>query len=166
MRTARAVSLAALVALAGLSCSTVDGSDEFTITAPSRAAFVPVGDFLIQRCGSLDCHGQVGRNLRLYGIDGLRLAAPDTPGLQKTTTSEYDADFASIVWLEPEVMSAVVQQEGAHPERLTMIAKPLGLEEHKGGTLMQAGDAQDTCITSWLAGAVDLTACANAMKTR
>jgi hypothetical protein len=56
-------------------------------------------------------------------------------------------------------MSDVVKSGGANPERLTFYRKARGLEEHKGGTIVQAGDPQDTCITSWLASHVDVAAC-------
>ena len=41
--------------------------------------------------------------------------------------------------------------------------KARGLEAHKGGALITPGDAQDICITSWLAGNTDMTACGNAL---
>ena len=65
-----------------------------------------------------------------------------------------------MVGLEPEVMSAVVSQGGAQPERLTLVRKARGTEAHKGGSLMNAGDDRDVCLTSWLAGKTDTVACA------
>ena len=40
-----------------------------------RTSFPAVAQLLDVRCGSLDCHGTVARNLRLYGSAGLRLVA-------------------------------------------------------------------------------------------
>lgn len=41
-------------------------------------AFVIVSEVLERRCGTLDCHGQPARPLRLYGNAGLRRPEPDT----------------------------------------------------------------------------------------
>jgi hypothetical protein len=131
---------------------------------PDRASFADVAALLVHRCGTLDCHGQATRNLRLYGSEGLRLSSADRPLAPLCSTSaEIDEDFASVVGLEPEVMTAIVAEHGAQPERLTMVRKARGLESHKGGTLMPAGDDEDTCITSWLAGQTRTDACARAL---
>src|SRR5689334_13673084 len=80
------------------------------------------------RCGSLDCHGQPGRNLRIWGCEGMRLSPSDIPeclggplGGRRTTPAEHQATFRSLVGLEPSVMSAVVLGGGAHPELLTFV---------------------------------------------
>jgi hypothetical protein len=149
-----------LAALAIHACSTPASNDRFVATVPDRTSFPPVADLLDHRCGTLDCHGTVARNLRIYGYEGLRLDASARPSSQPSTTqAEYDEDFASVVGLEPEVMSDVVKSGGDAPERLTFYRKARGLEAHKGGTLVQAGDAQDTCLRSWLAGHTDASAC-------
>jgi hypothetical protein len=142
-----------------------DGNARVAIVAPSAASFPAVSAFLEQRCGTLDCHGQVGRSLRLYGFVGLRLDPNDVPGGRATTPDEVDANYQSVVGLEPEVLAAVVQDGGARPERLTLVRKARGTEHHKGGALVTPGDAQDRCLTSWLAGAVDESACADALMT-
>jgi hypothetical protein len=138
-------------------------TDLSMINLPSGADFKPVGLFLGHRCGTLDCHGQVGRNLRIYGREGLRLSPMDQPGGLPTTPEELDADYRSAVALEPEIMLVVVAG-AAPPDALTLIRKPRGEEHHKGGTVITVGDDQDNCMTSWLAGNVDTTACANALK--
>jgi len=129
------------------------------IERPSRADFEPVANALQASCGTLDCHGQSGRALRLFGGRGLRLSAADDSGGGVTTTAEYDAAYWSVVGLEPELLSAVVRDRGALPERLTMIAKARGIEKHKGGTLIKPRDSLDSCLTSWLAGKTEETAC-------
>ena len=128
------------------------------------ANFKPVGQFLDHRCGTLDCHGQIGRNLRIYGKEGLRLNPMDQPYGSLTTSDELDADFRSAVALEPEIMAEVVAEGGVGPERLTLIRKPRATEHHKGGQVIAIGDDQDNCLTSWLAGMVDTMACAKALK--
>jgi hypothetical protein len=60
-------------------------------------------------------------------------------------------------------MSTVVAGHGENPELLTFVRKARGTETHKGGALITPGDAQDTCITSWLAGSTNTMACATAI---
>lgn len=138
------------------------------VAGPDRAQFEPVARLLDHRCGSLDCHGAPGRNLRVWGCEGMRLGAMDPPlckrtGGVDTTPDEYDATYRSLVGLEPAVMSAVVRGKGTHPEYLTFVRKARGDESHKGGALWAPGDAQDRCVTSWLAGATDDATCASAI---
>ena len=150
-------------------CSAVE-QRRIGVTAPdgSELAFGPVADYLDHRCGTLDCHGQSGRNLRIWGCNGMRLDQFDVPscnrlvGGKPTTVQEHEATYRSVVGLEPSVMTAVVQGGGQHPELLTLVRKARGTEAHKGGAIVTPGDAQDKCITSWLAGNTDTTACASA----
>lgn len=159
------------VALAAPSCSSVPSDARIGIDAPngSEDQFGIVGDYLDHRCGSLDCHGQVGRNLRIWGCEGMRLDPKALPGCSVatggsfTTPAEHQATYRSLVGLEPTVMSAVVEGHGADPEMLTFMRKALGYEAHKGGTLITAGDEQYVCLTSWLAGQTDQTACVDAI---
>jgi hypothetical protein len=153
-------------ALIGFACApSPDSNARVPIVAPDLGSFPPVSAFLEHRCGSLDCHGQVGRNLRLLGHEGLRLDPADVPGGTPTTAAEIQANYDSVVGLEPEVMAAVVTDGGAHPERLTLVRKGRGTEHHKGGALVMVGDAQDRCLTSWLAGTTDGDACTAALST-
>jgi hypothetical protein len=155
---------AALLPFVVAACASApDGKARVAIVAPSETSFPSVATFLEQRCGTLDCHGQVGRNLRLYGFDGLRLDPTDVPGVRATTADEILADYESVTGLEPEILAQVVQDGGAQPERLTLVRKARGTDRHKGGALITPGDAQDRCLTSWLASAVDETACAAAL---
>jgi hypothetical protein len=138
----------------------------------SEAAFGPVADYLEHRCGTLDCHGQPGRNLRIWGCNGMRLKFYDIPLPLLTcnalpslaTPEEHQATYRSLVGLEPSVMSFVVGLHGQQPELLTFVRKARGLESHKGGQLITPGDDQDTCITSWLAGTTDIDACRAARR--
>jgi hypothetical protein len=125
------------------------------ISAPpfSKASFGPVADYLDNRCGTLDCHGQVGRNLRIYGCTGMRASADASPATcaQPTTLQEYEDTYRSLVGLEPQVMTTVYGECSAaisggtsvyppssscHPELLTFIRKARGIEAHKGGQLI------------------------------
>jgi hypothetical protein len=163
-----------LTALVGMlfiaACVSVSPSETARVQedVPDRASFPIVSDLLDHRCGTLDCHGNSYRNLRIYGREGLRLSPTDRPTSQPntTTTAEYDQTFESLVTLEPETMSAVVLDHGQDPERLTFIRKARGTEDHKGSTIWAEGSPEDLCVTSWLAGQVDVATCMTAYNVR
>lgn len=134
------------------------------LAAPSRSDFPAVGDAMQLHCGTLDCHGQIGRNMRLYGQYGRRLDPADDPLTEPTTDAEYEATYESIVALEPEAMSAVVLHQTS-PVTLTMVRKPIGIEEHKGGVLFQSGDDLYRCIVGWVREAFDSNACSMVVNT-
>jgi hypothetical protein len=174
-RSSRTRLRAAIAAAAGASfalaaCSSVK-DERIGILAPSDSEqqFGPVGDFLDHRCGSLDCHGAIWRNLRVWGCEGQRLSAGDIPscnrliGGRPTTPDEHQATYRSLVGLEPATMSAVVEGHGEHPELLTFVRKARGTEGHAGGALIVPGDPQDTCVVTWLEGATDTDACVKAV---
>jgi len=140
------------------------GGVRVELLAPTRTSFEQVADAMQPHCGTLDCHGEAGRNMRLFGARGLRLAASANPLDGKTTPAEYDATFWSVVGLEPETLTAVLEDKGANPERLSLIRKARGHERHKGGTLMSAGDPLDQCLLSWLAGPIVEGPCKVAAK--
>ena len=83
-------------------------------------------------------------------------------GGRRTTPEEHLATYRSLVGLEPAVMTTVVENHGFRPELLTFVRKARGSEAHKGGALIAPGDAQDQCITTWLAGQTNLKACSDA----
>jgi hypothetical protein len=126
--------------------------------------FPQVADAMQLHCGTLDCHGQIGRNMRLYGQYGMRLTPDATPLGPITTQEEYNASYESVVGLEPEIMSQVVQLQ-LPPDALAMVRKPLGIELHKGGQVFQQGDPLDRCIVGWLIGAFDSNACFSVVQT-
>jgi hypothetical protein len=154
MRTATrgAVAVAVLVASSGgllamgSACSSFDPNAVTTVTAPDYNQFKGVGSdagigvslLLERRCGTLDCHGQVGRPLRIYGQYGLRFV--DEAGNTSsdigaaTTETEHIANYQAVIGLQPELMSEVVQNT-APPTSLLLLRKPLQLERHKGGAV-------------------------------
>jgi hypothetical protein len=107
--------------------------------------------FLENQCGTLDCHGQVGRPFRIFSQNGLRLANDGglLAGSGATSQAEINANYLSAIGLEPEEMSAVVSG-AAPPTALLLVKKPRGLEHHKGGTRIVEGDPSDLCLTGWL----------------
>jgi len=157
MTRARVRGMGTVVALLLAACAGPADRDQL-LQVPDRARFALVSGALGTHCGSLDCHGQVGRNLRLYSQAGLRLDA--YPSLEiPVSDAEVLADYQSVVALEPEQLALVVRDHGADPERLTLVRKARGREHHKGGTAVVVGDAVDRCLVSWLAGDVDDAAC-------
>jgi hypothetical protein len=146
-------------------CLVASSDSRFNEQIPDATSFPLVSSMLIQACGSLDCHGTAGRNLRLYGDTGLRYSPTDIPStLVPTTADEIAQDFESVIGLEPEIMSQVVASGGADPQRLIFYRKALGLESHKGGAAVLHGDARDACITTWLQGEADATSCTAALS--
>lgn len=139
--------------------------NQFKGRLPDGGLTTGVSPVLEKRCGTLDCHGQVGRGLRLYGQFGLRFVddASDVPGLQSTTETEHEADYQSVIGLQPELMTEVVQGN-APPDALLLLRKPLQLERHEGGPVIVTGDFAYTCITSWLAGQTDYASCGSAAQ--
>lgn len=172
-----AFSVSLLMGLCAWACAAKPDENRYTeVLAPDPAQFqtANVSLFLERRCGTLDCHGQPGRPLRIYGSHGLRLPndAGRTPVTGDTSPEEIVANFRSVVALEPEEMSRVVASGGDDPTRLLLLRKPLGCvdppcesphgERHKGGTLIGQGDPAYVCLTSWLSGAADGAKCKDA----
>jgi hypothetical protein len=135
-----------------------------TLVIPPSDDFAPVSTALAKSCGSLDCHGRLEQNLRLHGEIGLRLDPSDMPGGDETTALEHEANHVSVVALEPEVLSRVWLEGGRSAQRLTLVRKAQGREAHEGGAVFPAGGDGDTCLLSWLAGEVDVDACARAAE--
>jgi hypothetical protein len=168
-----AVFAACLVAGVTGSCAPIPDPTRYTIIAtPKESEFsgdlgatVPVfglEQVIERRCGTLDCHGQVGRPFRIYSQNGLRepTDADNEPGGAPTTASEIQDNFEAAVGLQPELMSAVVTDPTNNPpDTLLLVRKPRQEERHKGGQVVVAGDDADTCMTSWLEGQIDTAAC-------
>jgi len=132
-------------------------SDQKSFQAPGPESFRFVSDALHRRCGTLDCHGQTGRSLRLHGKFGLRLDPGHVPGLEKDTLAEVEANYASVLALEPELLAAVFRDGGRDAERLSLVRKGRDLEQHVGGAAL--GELGMRCFVSWLEGAVDQKTC-------
>lgn len=145
--------LLGLMVFAG--CASPDPDARVATGAADLAAFAPVSAMLQHRCGTLDCHGHIARNLRTYGFGGLRLAEPDRPDGIATTPDELLATIRSIRALEPELA-------GAPPEQLTFFRKATNREHHRAGARLDGNG--ERCLRAWLAGARDDAACSAATK--
>lgn len=158
----------AFVALVACGANITDGDGGVrvtTILAPDQTEFTTVSPVFERRCGTLDCHGQVGRALRIYSGLGLRLPndAGNLPGTSATTLDEITSNYRAVIGLQPEQMTRVIAG-AALPRSLLILSKPLNLEAHKGGpAFAPTGDPGEGCITTWIAGAVDKTQCAQAI---
>lgn len=165
---ALACTLAAAIAAAG-GCSVAQ--EESTYALPDRDQFIQggVSEFLEKRCGALDCHGEIGRPLRIYSQYGLRLAEGDggRRDLSATTPAERLENFRSVIGLEPEELSQSVQSQGVYVNFMLFL-KPLGIESggvrHKGGPVLRASDADPgwVCLRTWVGGQVDTERCKQA----
>jgi hypothetical protein len=143
-------------------CTVPPADDRTAFSAPARDVFPAVGEMLGSSCGSLDCHGHVARNLRVYGFKGLRLEG--VPGVGVTSQAEYDRTYDSVVAIDPEALGTVVDEKGDRPERWIVVSKGRGSEAHKGNVAMASGGPADRCLISWLAGALDDEACTAAAE--
>lgn len=170
LRPLVAILTAGLGVLLVASCSAPKGELERKVAAtrgsPGSFRVAGVSAVFERRCGSLDCHGTLGRNMRIYSSRGLRLPneAGLAPGAGDTSLDEITANYNSIMTLEPEATNAVI--DGADPYSLLIVKKPLEIEKHKGGPTIRRGDDSERCIISWLKedtlNPIDTDACTRA----
>lgn len=148
--------LGTAVVLMTTSCaSTPDNNRVTEVIVPDFDTYVAKVDaYLTRRCGSLDCHGQPGRAYRIYSREGFRLYNTQDGGLvsgqQPTQPEEQRANFQALVSLEPEEMTRLMATQGAEPNKLLFLRKPLKIERHKGGPAMAEDDPGYLCVVSWL----------------
>jgi hypothetical protein len=172
-----------LVVIAG-ACASAPETSRFTYVGPipdTDQTLAPDYDgfkkgpqeYLERRCATLDCHGELGRPLRLFSGNGLRAfdasnggSFPNLSGRSATTEDEIRANYLAVIGLEPEVMGEVIAEKAANPKKLLLLKKPLALESHKGGRIMvDESDFGYRCINSWLAGGpLDQTSCDQGAK--
>ena len=174
-KVAAAVFVVGFMAVAA--CVSVPDKDRQTYVGPLDNGQTVAPDFnlykqgvdayLGKRCATLDCHGQIGRGLRLFSQTGLRAFDasgngyfPYTSGKDAISDDEIRQNFLAVVGLEPEVMTQVMAGGGADPMKLLLLKKPLLYEGHKGGQVMiDKSDPGYQCITSWLVGKLDQDSC-------
>ncbi len=174
-RLARALAAgAAALALSGIVVSCLPTYANNDLSCPPYEDFPAVSTLLERRCGTLDCHGNGARPLRIYGQYGLRLNPPDSDVVlisgddQPTTDIERESNFRSVCGLEPELTHRVVNGE-IDVERLTLVRKPRLSEKHKGGRIWNQGKPPDRCLVTWLQaqyepGTMDTSDCEAAIQ--
>src|SRR5262245_61170920 len=107
----RLASIVVACVVAGAASLAACDTDQGTIdpaTPPSGPAFRPVAEVLLDRCGTIDCHGSKYRNMRLFGFGSARLVPTDRPDAPQTTDAEVESDYESVVALEPDIIRQVV----------------------------------------------------------
>lgn len=166
------VGFAVLAAIAS-SCAAAD-----TVTVgslPDSNSFITndVSLFMERRCGSLDCHGQTGRPMRLYSVWGLRLdtGANGARDTSATTDKERLENYRAVVGLEPERLQEIfTTPQGTAPnfDNYQLLLKPLDIEgggvRHKGGPVLRQTTSDDgwVCLSGWVTNNADKVACDNA----
>lgn len=164
----RACGVSLAIAWVGALGATACGYDPNAVTELSLPDYElfknEVHPYLNRQCGTLDCHGQPGRPLRIYGQMGLRLFDPQArliPGRDiATTEEEFRASFESVIGLEPEATRRVVAGNQT-PETLLLLRKPSGElptanadsgegERHKGGLVTASNGPGYRCVLQWL----------------
>lgn len=173
-RYSRAMAFVVYAAASILAGACVQNERADIVFFPDKEEFINggVSEMMESRCGGLDCHGQVGRPLRLYSQRGLRLAIPEKADELRdnspTTLLERTENYQSVIGLEPEGLSDTVRTKGEYTNH-QLILKPLddasgvGVR-HKGGPVLQANpnDPGWRCLLGWLAGDPDRAACTEA----
>jgi len=149
-----------LFGLAFVACSSPDPDARVDPgVGASGVDFYPVSLVIVDKCGSIDCHGSKYRNMRLYGYGSSRFNPAHRPAFPETTQAEADQNYESVAAVEPNLFRQVIAEGGINPQRLTFIRKGRGTEDHKGGTTILPGDDADLCIQSWLQSKVDTARC-------
>lgn len=158
---------AALLLASNSACITsVDSAAISPLALPDKGQYINggVSAFMEQRCGALDCHGQEGRPLRIYSINGLRMQDGPNGERDRTDTNlkEREANYFSTVGLEPEAISSALLTKGAYTDFL-LLKKPLGIEgngvRHKGGPVLRSTDSGFECLITWISGQVEMQRC-------
>lgn len=114
-----------------------------------------VQPYVARRCGSLDCHGNPGRLLRIYSRHSLR--APGTPRSSGMTQREYQENLQSFAAMDrPEAGEGFILKKG-----LSIDAGGLA---HVGGDVWTSVEEPGyRCIDAWLKGSQDPKACQSAV---
>ena len=140
---------------------------------PDREQFVAdeggVSLFLEKRCGALDCHGQVGRPMKIYSKDGLRLRAADGGGrdTRDTTRAERFANYDAVIGLEPDAVADCLRTNGEYQD-FQLLLKPLDDRgagvKHKGGPVLSRTNSDPgwACLYGWLSGRYEAARCKEA----
>ncbi len=116
---------------------TVGDGDSYAINVQTYVGY---------RCGSLDCHGDMGRTLRIYAERGLR--SQDVLRNQQVSNSEISENLLSF---------AALDSLGGPVEENLVLLKGLAVSAggmaHEGGAVWSDTNAAGyRCLAAWLAG--------------
>jgi hypothetical protein len=159
-----------MIALA-VSCA-VENQDGKPGELPDSKSYIEdgVSQFMEVRCGAIDCHGQVGRPLRIYSQNGLRYRAGESGRVSgPTTNEERQENYLSTVGLEPEALSECFLNGGA-TFRFQLLQKPLDMANdgvrHKGGPVLRPAENDHgwQCLYGWAQGELDPEECKQALR--
>lgn len=133
----------------------IGAQGEVALPEPDVDAYAEhVHPFAERACGSLDCHGDPGRPLRLYAEE-IGLRARDELRGTPLTDAELRSNALALVGIDPWPASL---------DDHLALRKPLrvgaGGVEHEGDDLwLDRADPAYACLRGWLAGAVDAARC-------
>ena len=142
---------------------------------PDREQFLAdkngVSLFLEVRCGALDCHGQIGRPMRIYSENGLRLGEGEggVRDRSATTRAERNANYDAVIGLEPDAVADCFRTRGEYQD-FQLLLKPLDESgrgvKHKGGPVLARTNSDPgwACLYGWLSGTLDPARCEEAAK--
>lgn len=105
-----------------------------------------VQDYVGYRCGSLDCHGDMGRTLRIYAERGLRAGdALRDQGIGSNEVGENLVSMAAFDTLGAPVSESLIL--------LKALAVDAGGMAHEGGAVWDSVEAPGyQCLFAWLSG--------------
>ncbi|MCA9606367.1 MAG: hypothetical protein KC619_12260 [Myxococcales bacterium] len=137
--------LGAVLAMTAASCV---GPGEPVFVEPLDVAFyeASVEPVVHWSCASLECHGQDGRPLRIYSVDGLRMS----DALRGRPLSPAEAEWNAFAFAGVDPMAASVDES-------VVLEKPLSVDagglHHEGDDLWpDRSDPSYLCLRGWLAG--------------
>jgi hypothetical protein len=114
-----------------------------------------VQPFVAPGCGSLDCHGAVGRPLRIYSMFGLRIGNDRDLDV---TAEELAANAEAMRGISFDIVGP------AHRALAKPLAEAAGGMHHVGGDLWPSADAPEyLCLSAWLSDAENDAACTEAV---
>ena len=150
MVTALLLALIGAVYLA--SCTNIEQA-EVTLDGRDEATYgLWVEPYVSLRCGSLDCHGDKGRPLRLYGAGGLR-SRPELRG-EFTAPEEVRASVLAFTGVSPDIGTA--DDNARHLAMQKGLAVDAGGLAHVGGDIWASVDEPGyRCLHGWLEGRAD-----------
>lgn len=147
-----ALAVAAVTITASSAC-VEDPEARISAVCPDRQIFINyVSPMMERRCGTLDCHGNQFRPMRLFGELGLRHPGElNYSGGDATTLLEADANYRAVCNFEPEKVTEVALDPGGQSvNKLLLVRKARGVISHKGGKVFEPFDESDKCVVGWL----------------